>query len=83
MPKETLLALVDAFCSTLLLLVARFVSPADAELVKAIVLLWQPIVGALLVYWAYQQHLITEAQLRKYDNEHLEKMEALYAKNKE
>lgn len=74
MDKSLILGIVDATAVTALLLVGRFLAPADVELFKALVVAWQPITGALLLFWAYEKKLIVE--VKKAESE--ERVAALY-----
>lgn len=57
-------ALIDAGATTALLIVGRFVSPTDAELVKTVVVLWQPIFVSLILSGAYVEVKAGEALAR-------------------
>ena len=43
------LAVSDAVFSTILLLATRFLSPADVDLVKQLIVIYQPVIIALIV----------------------------------
>lgn len=47
--RKFLLALADAVASTVLLLAARFLSPSDVDLVKEIVVIYQPVIVAVIL----------------------------------
>jgi hypothetical protein len=79
MPKIVVTGIVDAVAITITLLAGRFLSPGDVELVKFLVAAWQVPLGAIALYFAYEQHLIVE--MKRIESE--ERVAQLYAKNKE
>lgn len=62
MDKAAVTGIVNAFATTLVILAGRFLAPSDTELVKALVVAWQPIAGSLMLYFAYQQKLVVEVK---------------------
>ena len=50
------LAMTDAVASTALLLATRYLSPADVEMVKQIVIIYQPVILALIGSIAWEDN---------------------------
>ena len=78
MDKTTALAIVDAVASTVALLATNFISPKDADLVIKLVVLWQPMAGALLWVWLQQAKLAADAVAQAQNRASEEKTAALY-----
>lgn len=58
MDKTVWIGLVDAVATTIVLLAGRYIAPQDVELVKALVVAWQPIVAAVVIAIAYKEGLL-------------------------
>lgn len=83
MDKAVLTGIVDAAATTLVLLVGRFFAPGDVELVKALVVAWQPIAVSLVAYFAYQTHLAVEmARIESEERQTREYNEQLFTSKK-
>lgn len=59
--RKFLLALTDAVASSVLLLATRFLSPGDVELVKQIVVIYQPVLVAVIASIAWEDNTQTHA----------------------
>lgn len=63
MDKPTIVALTDAFLTTLALLAANFLEPKTAELVRALVVTWQGPTAAIFLYYARKEGMLLEDKL--------------------
>lgn len=59
-------AVLDAVCSSVLLLVTRFLSPTDVDLIKQLILIYQPVIlaviAAIAIEDASQKSALARAQ---------------------
>lgn len=61
--KKFWLATFDAVISTVLLLAARFLAPADVELVKQIIVIYQPVIIAVILGIAAEDMAVKSATI--------------------
>lgn len=67
MDKAAWVALVDAVASTVVLLAGRFLSPGDVELVKLLVVAWQPVAVSLVLALAYKDGLLVKERIAQWE----------------
>lgn len=67
MEKTVWIGLVDALATTIVLLAGRFISPGDVELVKALVVAWQPIAAAVVLAVAYREGLLVKERIAQWE----------------
>lgn len=63
--RAFLTAIMDAVVLSLTFLAARFLSPADVDLVKFLIAAWQPVVIIVIAKWGYEDGVALRAGISR------------------